>query len=154
MNYKITNEGVQLDNLFLKYNTWYRIPDFNGYELSIGLAPYGAQIWDPEAKLYCAVRSTKNFIKYPYGYCIQYYHDFKNRRGYWFEMSDYNNKRKRLKLLEIFKLMNDRPLQVIDVPDYLINIGSRNRATLNPPRQNMNLGKEPATISFSNLISG
>lgn len=97
----------------LKIGVWYKIPKFNGYELLYDGVNYH-------------VRSFKNFNKYKNGYELPYYHYIKkaNRYGEYYEMTAYDNTRRRLKIHQILELMDNESYYATESNGR--NISSRN----------------------------
>lgn len=124
----------------IKENTWYKIPKFNGYEFKYVKInkddpdPEGFSFIDRKINVAHAVRSWKNFNEYPNGYLLPYTHHIKNylthrdQTKMWYEMTDFNNNRKRLTYSAIYDLLQQEPYYAIEVEENHPNIGSRNKA--------------------------
>lgn len=133
----------------LQLNTWYRIPFYNGYELQLTERKthqhsYPVCVHDT-LHCYFWIRSFKNYKKYPHGYILPYIHFGKYRKvSYYYELTDAANKRVRLKIKDIVKLIEDSGLE-LSVYDCYTNIGSRNKVLFD-------VEKAPYSASSINLI--
>lgn len=134
----------------LSLDTTYKIPRFNGYELLITSTmsckdSYLIHLEKEDIKGYFAVRSWKNFRKYPNGYYLPYIHysNSTNRFSYYYELSDINNKRIRMTIAELCDLIRNH--KEYNVTGHQNPIGSRNRVL-------GQTGKH--TITISDAMSG
>lgn len=130
----------------IRNNVWYTIPDFTGYEIKFinGFESF-------------MVRSFKNFVKHPEGVLLQYEHKTPNGVCRYYEMTEYTGYRRRLKIEDIYKLLNDKSHLVYIRGENDTNIGSRLR-TLPADRDNCKKNKSEiqchsAGSLFKNLIS-
>lgn len=112
----------------LELDTWYRIPFFNGYEICLSTKQYYLSYeYSYKGKnVFFILRSFKNYKKYPGGYILPYHHKGKNRKiNSYYEMTDINNNRVKLKISDIIKWMEKPPYENTTAHNR-INMGSRN----------------------------
>ena len=149
---RLLNGIVLDDGNMLSYGIGYKIPEYNGYELTI--TPYNVlKDYDYENLIYCQVRSTKNFRAHPNGYLIAHQETRSGKRYY--ELSDYNNIRRRLTLTDILNQFNKYSDRLLTVQSNTINIWSRQRALTrkDPPKKpKIDLDKT-VSINFGGLIN-
>ena len=99
--------------MIFNVGTWYKIPKFNGYEIMFD-------------GMYYHVRSFKHFNKYKNGYELPYDHYRKGGIyiGSYYEMTAYDNTRRRYTIDKLLKLMDDESYYVTESTGR--NISSRN----------------------------
>lgn len=133
-------------------NRWYRIPEHNGYEIHFTRYPeplYSYPIKLSEGEFWFQLVSWKNRHRYPNGYILPYEHY--NRKGeltgVWYELTDLNNKRERLKIETIVNMIRNCDYN----NEYLQGgiIGSRNSTVLRTDKKPLTFGD---LIGKSSLI--
>ena len=138
------------------FEIWYQIPGYNGYEIKFSKL-YG-KTFDHGIGLYHTVRSTKNFKKYPNGYEIQYLHISGKQNKIvdsYYELSNNDNKRIRLTVIDVLETINRNPDYSLAVPDNMLNIVSRNKIKSRPSEpKNPDFKKKNIMPSFNKLIKG
>lgn len=113
---------------------WYRIPYYNGYEIlfsKLYVWPQSVAYDFNGESVYVTVRSFKNFNVYPGGYLLPYEHyntKTKKKKNY-FELTDLANKRRRLTIQAIIKVIENYDL-TMTTEQNITNIGSRNKVRL------------------------
>lgn len=95
-------------DVFDENRVWFYIPNYNGYELSND----------------GYIRSMKHWRKYPFGLIIR-----PDKNGY-YELSNNQNKRVKVKMEEILELIKNNPYHVTGYPrkTYMVDRSSRNQA--------------------------
>lgn len=134
---------------------WYRIPEHNGYEISFTkekqwLYSYPIKL-NPEGEFYFWLISWKNFIQYPNGYILPYEHYKRNGEfvGSWYELTNLNNKRERLKIKTIVDMLRNCDYNNDYEKTGSLCFGSRNSTILNTEKKPLTLGE---LIKKSSLI--
>lgn len=134
----------------LELNKWYRIPDYNGYELQLTEQKMGQRshsLYIQHSNLHCHfwLRSFKNFKKHKNGYILPYIHTAKGGgHQYYYELTDLANKRNRITIGTIIKSLESSDID-LSVFDEYTNYGSRNRALYKT-------NDAPFTLSSINLV--
>ena len=83
------------------YEQWYRIPQYNGYEIVFSKyysTPNSVQYNFRGDQCIVTLRSWKNFNQYPNGYILPYFH-YNSKKKKWkeyYELTNLSNKRDRL----------------------------------------------------------
>ena len=97
------------------YEQWYRIPQYNGYEIVFSKyysTPNSVQYNFRGDQCIVTLRSWKNFNQYPNGYILTYFH-YNSRKKKWkeyYELTNLSNKRDRITIHAIIRLIEDYDL--------------------------------------------
>lgn len=117
-----------MKSIGIKCKTWYTIPQFRGYEfyidtfneiLTLPRSMYMPVYYiDTEKHIVHSVRSFKQSNKYRNGYYLPYEHKTNNGKSqYYYELTNYELRRKRLKAEDIIKLIEKYPEYTQEMPD-------------------------------------
>lgn len=116
------------------YEQWYRIPQYNGYEIVFSKyysTPNSVQYNFRGDRCIVTLRSWKNFNQYPNGYVLPYFH-YNSRKKKWkeyYELTNLSNKRDRITIHAIIRLIEDYDLDYT-TEQRIPNPGSRNRVRM------------------------
>lgn len=128
--------------MFVNDYMWYTIPQYKGYEFMIihfdpglGMIPpmpsYVPSIYIDQNRGIChSVRSFKFLKRYPKGYYLPYEHKVRGKKSLYYELTNYENLRKRLSVDDIIYLILHQPEQAILMPNDHIMIGNTRNTVL------------------------
>lgn len=124
----------------IQYGKWYTIPQFKAYEFiiidlktdpNLNTLNYVPILHiDSENKLAHTVRSFKMPNVYPYGYYLPYSHTTKGKESLYYEMTNFEDLRKRLTVTEIIQLIIDYPEYAKIMPDIHTIVGNTRNSVL------------------------